>query len=286
MKKIMNLHRLNFSSKIVILNYYIKKIFGIRPSLKQSHTRDYFNHLIKFDAFYKGEINDDFITFYPKWDITIKIRKAPSSDVLVFNQIFIDEEYKPVVEIFKKNFNNHSNLIIIDGGCNIGLTSLYLSNYFNDSNFICIEPDAQNFESLSLNLDNKNIKKLHKIKGGLWSKNIYLKILTDFRDKREWAFRVEETSEKTDLPSFSINYLVKQYALEAIDILKIDIEGSEKEVFTNPNADVSFLLITKCVAIEIHDEFECRDEINTILTNYGFEFFSSGELTIGINKNL
>jgi len=65
----------------------------------------------------------------------------------------------------------------------------------------------------------------------------------------------------------------------------MDIEGSEKEVFTNPNSDVSFLAITKCIAIEIHDEFDCREAIYEILTKYGFLLFNSGELTIGVNTN-
>ncbi len=71
-----------------------------------------------------------------------------------------------------------------------------------------------------------------------------------------------------------------------IDILKIDIEGSEKEVLTSPKADVSYLAKTKCVAIEIHDEFDCRESIYEVLRQYNFEFFNSGELTIGINQTL
>ena len=78
---------------------------------------------------------------------------------------------------------------------------------------------------------------------------------------------------------------MQEYKFETIDILKIDIEGSEKEVFTGANADVSFLSKTKCIAVEIHDEFDCRDAIYSILTKYNFKYFDSGELTIGINQS-
>jgi FkbM family methyltransferase len=285
MKKLTNLNRLNFSNIIVLFTYYTKFLFGIKPTFKQDLVKGYYNHLISYNGFYKGEEENDFITFYPEWDIIIKLRKKPSSDMIVFNQIFEREEYKAVLEIFKKNFKKNSDLKIIDAGSNIGLTSLYFSAFFTDSEFICIEPDEQNFDVMSVNLDNKKIKKLHKIKGGVWSKNTCLKIVRDFRDQREWAVRVEETTEKTNLPAFSINSLIEKYNFETIDILKMDIEGSEKEVFTGLNADVSFLSITKCVAIEIHDEFNCRADINGVFKKYDFELFNSGELTIGINRS-
>lgn len=286
MTKLTNLHRLNFQNIIVVFLYYIKKNIGIKPSFKEELAKGYYNHIIRSDGYYKGQKDNDFITYYPKWDCEIKIRKKPSSDIIVFSQILEMEEYKPVVNAFKKNFKNHSGLKIIDAGSNIGLTSLYLSCFFDNSEFICIEPDNQNFEVMTFNLKNNKIKKLHSIKGGLWFKSSYLKIIRDFRDQKEWSFRVTETSKETSLEAFSINSLIQKFDFDTIDILKIDIEGSEKEVFTNINSENSFLKITKCIAIEIHDEFNCRNEINTILIEYGFDLFNSGELTIGINKNL
>jgi hypothetical protein len=66
----------------------------------------------------------------------------------------------------------------------------------------------------------------------------------------------------------------------------MDIEGSEKEVLTSPKSDVSYLAKTKCIAIEIHDEFDCREAIYEVLRRHNFDFFNSGEFTIGINQSL
>jgi len=227
-----------------------------------------------------------FVSRYKKPSETLLLRKKPSSDLDVFNQVNKHHEYKSLVELYKDNFTARTGLNIIDAGSNIGLTSVYLSHYFPNSNFIVIEPDTSNFESIIFNLESNGIKNAVKMKGGLWSKNTNLKIVNDFRDKKEWAIRVEETKEEADLKAFSVNYLISENNFDVIDILKIDIEGSEKEVFTGADADVSFLAKTKCIAIEIHDEFDCRAEINAILTYYNFRFFESGELTIGINQNL
>jgi FkbM family methyltransferase len=286
MQKITNLFRLNFSNKILVLKYLLKRILHLKTSETEKQINEFYFHLIHFNGFLKQENDKDFVSYYPDFNETIKLRKRPSSDLNVFAQIYLYKEYQPLVETFQKNFPNEQKLNILDAGSNIGLTSVFLNHYFPNSNFITIEPDDSNFENVSYNLEANGIKKAIQIKGGLWSKNTNLKIVNDFRDQNDWSFRVEETSEETDLKAFSINYLLDKYNFNYIDILKMDIEGSEKEVLVSANTDTSYLSKTKCVAIEIHDEFNCRQDIYNLLEKYNFEFFNSGELTIGINLNL
>lgn len=285
MQKIVHLYRLDFSNKIIILKYLFKRILKINTSAKERLINDYYYHLIKLDGFLKEQTESYFIAYYPKWKATIKTRKRPSSDLDVFAQIFGDLEYKPVVDAFIAHFKSNQPLKIIDAGSNIGLTTLYFSRSFTDASFICIEPNESNLEVLTFNIDGNSVFNAQKIKAGVWSRNTYLNIISDFRGHFDWSYRVVEAQSKTDLEAFSIAHLVEQMKWDTIDILKIDIEGSEKEVFTNPASDVSFLAITKCIAIEIHDEFDCREAINEILIKYGFTLFNAGELTIGINKN-
>ena len=285
MQKIIHLYRLDFLNGFIVIKYLFKRIFKLKTSPKERLLNDYYYHLIKFGGFFKSQKEDYFISYYPKWKATIKTRKRPSSDLDVFSQIFGDLEYKPVVDTFKANFKTNTSLKIIDAGSNIGLTSLYLSRFFDHAEFICVEPNESNLEVLTFNLDVNSIPNCHKVKAGIWSKNTYLNIISDFRGHYDWSYRVVESQGKTDLEAFSIPHLVEKFKWDTIDILKMDIEGSEKEIFTNPNSDISFLAITKCIAIEIHDEFDCREAINDILTKYGFLLFNSGELTIGINQN-
>lgn len=286
MQKLFQLHRLNFDNKILVLKYLFKRIFKIAISERERIINDYYYHLITNKGIFKVEENDSFISYYPRYNTIIKLRKRPSSDLDVFNQVFKDLEYQPVVATFKKYFPNHKEINIIDAGCNIGLTSLYFSRFFDNANYICIEPDDSNFESMRYNLEKNKVQNVIKVKGGLWSKNTFLNIVRDFRDKNDWAIRVEETSDKTNLEAFSIDYLIKKHHFEVIDILKIDIEGSEKEVITGNSANLSYLSITKCIAIEIHDEFNCREAIYKILEDYNFTYFDDKELTIGVNQNL
>lgn len=286
MKKLRQLNRLDFGNALLVLKYLLKRVFRLKTTDKERQVNDYYFHLITFNGFLKEDNESDFVSFYPNFDATIKLRKRPSSDMDVFAQIYHYLEYKPVVEVFQKHFPNDKVLNFIDAGSNIGLTSVYFSMFFPNSNFITIEPESSNFQTMSYNLAKNGVNTTEKAKAGLWSSNSFLRIIRDFRDKNDWSFRVEETQEQTDLKAYSINYLIEKNNFETIDILKIDIEGSEKEVLTSPNADVSYLAKTKCVAIEIHDEFDCREAIYEVLRKYHFEFFNSGELTIGINQKL
>ena len=286
MQKITQLHRLNWTNRLLILRYLLKRVLHLKTTEKERQLNEFYFHLISFKGFLKQENTKDFVSAYPDLGVTLKIRKRPSSDMDVFSQIYRYMEYKPVVEVFQKHFPNDKKLNFIDAGSNIGLTSVYFSTFFPDSHFITIEPDDSNFETMSFNLSTNGIEAKEKVKGGVWSTNSFLRIVSDFRDQNDWSFRVEETTTQTNLKAYSINYLMEKNHFQTIDILKIDIEGSEKEVLTSSKADVSYLAKTKCVAIEIHDEFDCRESIYEVLRNYNFEFFNSGELTIGINQNL
>jgi FkbM family methyltransferase len=285
MQKIIHLYRLDFSNRIIVIKYLFKRIFKLKTTTNERLINDYYYHLIKLQGFFKEQTENYFIAYYPKWKATIKTRKRPSSDLDVFAQVFGDLEYKSVVDNFKANFKTNQSLRIIDAGSNIGLTTLYFSRFFADAEFICIEPNVSNLDVLTFNLDANSIANTHKIRAGVWSKNTNLNIISDFRGHYDWSYRVVEAENETDLKAFSIPYLVEKFNWDSIDILKMDIEGSEKEVFTNPASDISFLAITKCIAIEIHDEFDCREAICKILKNSGFSLFNSGELTIGVNQN-
>ncbi|MBA4320172.1 MAG: hypothetical protein C0412_17375 [Flavobacterium sp.] len=226
--------------------------------------------------------------FKNNFDKRIKLRKNPSSDFEVFKQVYSLKEYLPVVHAYNANFSNKSNycLNIIDAGANIGLTSLFFMEYFDQPNIICVEPEFENFRVLEFNLDSAENSKAVKMNGAIWSSNCKIKIINDFRDKSNWSFRVEENESKDAIDAYSINQLIADNNFEILDILKIDIEGSEKQVFTFPTSNLDFLKITKCIAIEIHDEFDCRAAIYEVLIEYGFVLYDEGELTIGINQKL
>lgn len=287
--KFTNFNRLNIKNIYIVFLYFFKRVLKIKPNLHERNVYVFYNHLINFNGYLLEETQNYYVAdFKNNYDKIIKLRKNPSSDFQVFRQIFSIQEYLPVVNAYNENYSNKKNccLNIIDAGSNIGLTSLFFLDHFQNANIITIEPEIENYKILAFNLDSAKKSKIVKINGALWSANCKIKIVNDFRDQLNWSFRVEESESMDAISAYSINQLIADNNFKILDILKIDIEGSEKQVFTHASSNLDFLKITKCIAIEIHDEFDCRAAICNILTDYGFVLFDEGELTIGINQKL
>lgn len=171
--------------------------------------------------------------------------RAKSSDEYAFRQIFLAKEYE-----FEYAGTPRT---IIDAGSNIGLAAVYFANRFPDARIICLEPESSNIEILRLNI--KPYPNISVIQAGLWGKTSYLRV----RDLGfgNWGFIVEESSQDDPqaIKAVSLPDLMKEYQLETVDIVKMDIEGSEKEVLEAGNSQD---WISKCnvLVIELHDRMK------------------------------
>jgi FkbM family methyltransferase len=100
---------------------------------------------------------------------------------------------------------------------------------------VAIEPDPGNFEILSANVASDPAIEL--LRNGLWSHDCGLRVVAG--DSAE-AFRVEEAddpSQPPDVQAVSIPSIMARFSLQSIDILKMDIEGSEYQVFSSPGVE-------------------------------------------------
>lgn len=213
--------------------------------------------------------------------IKILLRKG-SSDLKVFRQIIINEEFKNVVQLIRQHDIKIKN--VIDAGANIGLTTLYLKAHFPDAEVLCVEPDDSNQTQLLQHITLNNLANVDLIRGGVWSHNSWLNIDNTFRDGLEWSRRLQPTeNERGSIPVYSINHILAEKQWESIDLLKMDIEGAEETVFSE-SSDLTFLNKTKVITIEIHDMVDVGHRVVEILHDHNFKVYFSGELTIGIKK--
>lgn len=209
--------------------------------------------------------------------------KRESSDAQVFEQIVELEEYLPILKKFKEK--NITPQTMIDAGANIGLTTVYFKAFFPTISIIAIEPSEETFKRLSKNVKLNNFDHVVLLNKGLWSSPKRLKADQSFRDGQDWSFRLVEASanEPALFEATSIDEIITENKLTTIDFLKIDIEGGEVEIFKD-FSKLQWLKQVNVIALEIHDEFDCREHIETNLAEI-FELSHAGELTIGINKS-
>ncbi len=212
-----------------------------------------------------------------------------SSDKKVFKQIFVDKEYSPLVDLIKSKGLGSEIKTIIDAGANIGLAAIYFSNEFSNSNkIICIEADQNNTQILLKNSADFGLSaKVRILNKALWSKsNLKLAISNEFRDGQNWSKAVKlNSSSENFIESISFSDILLDEGVDIVDILKIDIEGAEVELFES-HAWLQLLLErVKFMAIEIHEEvFSLSDAIER-LHSVNFQCFCKGETLFAYNKS-
>lgn len=210
----------------------------------------------------------------------IKIRNG-TTDSKVFEEIFIRKEYDFRLPFKIKN--------VIDVGANSGISSIFFLKKFKDLKIISIEPENSNFNILKENLS--FYRNVNLVKSALWNKKTNLLISNlDYADK--WGFMVKESFVKPNINTFksiTIPEIIRRFKLKHIDLLKIDIEGSERELFLE-NTD--WLNNVKSIIIELHEKMRggSIESFNNALKNYNFkEIRLEGKyakhLRLLVNKN-
>lgn len=202
--------------------------------------------------------------------------RAKTSDIPTFEQIFISQEYDIKIPITPEN--------IIDCGANIGLATVYLKNRYPHAKVISIEPDNGNFAMLQKNTADYN--DVHCLKNGVWNKSTELNVVDKLGLGESWALMVDEAKEKNDnsIKSVTIGEIMKQFDLKEIDLLKVDIEGAEKELFSDNYED--WLPKTKVLYIELHDRYRKGTSTSFFkaIINYDFSVRPGRENLICINN--
>lgn len=195
--------------------------------------------------------------------------RGGTSDVQTFEQVFLANESDYSFEPRK------TPRVIVDGGANAGYASIYFANRFPDAHIIAIEPEASNFELLSLNTaDYPNVR---LVRSGLWSRRTVLKI--ENPSEAHWAFRVDEGEGAEAIPAITMEDVLELSPTGAVDILKLDIEGAEREVF---RGDPKWLERVDALIVELHDRVRpgCSELVLSAAARYGFQTTFRGEHVI------
>jgi len=170
--------------------------------------------------------------------------RADSVDPLVFRQVFVDREYDHAMlgSIHPKQ--------IIDAGAHIGSASVFFAKKFPDARIIAVEPDAMNFELLRENT--KSYENIIPVNAALWREDTRVN-LTNPNDT-SWAFRVEAGTTGNGagkVRAVTLPTILREFGIEKVDVLKMDVEGAEKDIFENNASE--WLPRVGLLCIELHD---------------------------------
>lgn len=187
-----------------------------------------------------------------------------TSDVACLEKVFIEEEYRLPVDA-NPAFAGSPRLIV-DAGANIGMATLYLAQAFPDARIVAIEPEAANFAALRANCDAlRNVTLKH---AALWPERARLQLRD--ANAQPWEHSVKPADSGEGLPSITIPEILAECGAESIDLLKLDIEGAEHELFGE--SCEAWLPRVRMIVVELHDRYgaECARQFYSRLVRRAF----------------
>jgi FkbM family methyltransferase len=199
-----------------------------------------------------------------------------SSDVQVFLQVIRDGAYADIARLLPAE---DASPRIIDAGANVGLATLYFKSFHPRARVIALEPEPGNFAMLRRCVEENGFRDAILFNEGLWTRDAYLSSHWSFRGGQSWSFALREAGnpEKNTIPVMSLASLLSRAGWDTVDLLKLDVEGTEAELFR----DASFLRALrqsiKMVCLEVHKEVISTSEVQTALAGIGMDSIEGKE---------
>jgi FkbM family methyltransferase len=167
--------------------------------------------------------------------------RVPSTDVPTYEQVFLNNEYD-----FRAIERPR---VIVDAGANIGLASILFANRYPEAKIFAIEPERDNFSLLADNV--RPYDNIVPLQAALWGENTTINLIDP--GDGAWGFMTEPAGEGHAVSAITMDRLMSHYGIDYVDILKVDIEGAEKEVFADTSAWIDRV---GSIIVELHERLK------------------------------
>jgi FkbM family methyltransferase len=169
-----------------------------------------------------------------------------TSDLSTYWKIFVERDYE---------FELASDPeVIVDAGANVGFASLWYANRYPRARIIAVEPESSNFEVLRRNA--APYANIAPVRAALWSSEGNVVVVDPGVGR--WGFRTERPDgpcpeDSLTVRALTMDRLMADHGIDRIGLLKVDIEGAEREVFSGAS---SWIGRVDAIAIELHDRVQ------------------------------
>jgi len=228
----------------------------------------------------KKKIIKILVKSYSEWEIIIQIFYDDCYDLSKFKKITKINKYYETILLNKKN------PLILDLGAHIGLACKYFSITYPESKLICLEPELNNYKKLIYNnLHNKKVKFYNCAIGSGSGKGL---IYNPNKNKKNSAFQIRKSTQG-NIKILSVNSILKKFNHKKFIpfIIKIDIEGFEKDLFSK---NLEWIDKFPILIIELHDGiFEGKSNSNNFfeaISKRDRDFLYSGENIFSISNKM
>lgn len=156
-------------------------------------------------------------------DVTYRIALKTRTELDTLYEIGIEDEYRPADTIPAE--------VLIDLGASVGLATLRLLSSHPGARAIAVEADPELIPRLRANVSGLPVTVIHAAVSDSTGERVFYR-----SDMNSWGNSLEMTGpDKTEVmvPTLSLNDLLDDVGIDRVQLLKLDVEGAEWEIFQN-----------------------------------------------------
>lgn len=190
--------------------------------------------------------------------------RPDTSDVGTWHDVFDDDKaWHLPTRLYRSNPR-----AIFDVGAYVGYTTCDFLYHYPDAHVVAFEPDSENYKIAEINLSSNLSSWVSLLPYAVSSQNTSGRLEgTGFNNKK---FVPDSTS--SSIMSKSLDFL---YGFAWVDILKLDVEGAEKEILKRGGE--RWPRQTGTIVVEVHNDYY-PDEAQYDLEQLGFSVYRESSL--------
>ena len=172
----------------------------------------------------------------------------------------IDNLYQHFVERELDGFDLGQPSRILDIGSYAGYSILFLTKKFPSAEIVGVEADSENFELCAAHHANNPMVKL--INKAIWSENTPLSLLAG--PEGAWSNKtIPQMGEFPTIEGITLLDILQEVGWDSVDVIKMDIEGSEYGVLASVAPDIS--QICSVLLVEFHHKLARKRELDALI---------------------
>ncbi len=194
-----------------------------------------------------------------KHPLFIRLR---TSDAKVYRDTFLGRDYD-----YPTFFSPRT---IVDVGANCGMTSVFYANRYPEAMIVAVEPETSNY--LALVRNTRSYPNVIPIQAALWKEDGQVEVFPGdggfpgwprTKEWGKWGFHVRKG---TGCRALTLATLMREVGIKTVDILKVDVEGAEREIFSG----CDWMDSVKLLAIELHDGSYpgCSEAVDAVASHH------------------
>ena len=217
-----------------------------------------------------GAVRRELVDLRTMDGLTITMRRS-YTDAITVGEVLLTDSYV-------RDLTLPSNPVVIDVGGFIGDFSLYAVKKLNARRVIVCEPSPRNFELLLKNIANNGYEDIIELVNKAVTDGRNLMMNTDAPDEYQCMVSGHIPSEQllSNVPGISLGQLLRDHAVERVDLLKIDCEGGEFEILESMPGDVFGRI--RNIVFEYHQVGGKLKSVKQLLRREGYSLRPRGGL--------